>query len=620
VRNALMLALVGCTAFGRVYAQQRDRAAARDAPAAITGHVVSDGTPPQPLRRVIVTLGGPPQGDRRTVTDDDGTFGFPGLAPGRYTVTAAKAAFLTTAYGATAPGGLGTTLAVATGAHLDVTLTMARGAVIEGTILDQTGQPVPYVSVGALVSRDGAPLKAPAFSFGIGSFGTDDRGMYRIFGLPPGDYVVRATRPMLAATGAVDRPSAQDVTATLGLLSRGRQAAATQRAGGGEAAEDRFRHVTYAPVYYPGVNMEEEAVTIALHAGEERRGVDFTLNPAATAFVRGRISGAARDLGSAQVMLESRGEARAAVGRRGAVSHDGSFTFEDVVPGHYRVLARADPNAVAVPASSGPRRLSVATPESDAARTANIEYLWASTDVDVLGQDLDGLQLTLQPGARLDGHVRPDGAGSIAPELLTGVQLSLVPTRMSGPSMVVVGLGFTMVRTAAVGADGTFSFVGIGPGQYTVKVTLPAALQASGWWPRSAEIAGADALDRPMDVAVAAPAADMAVTLSNRHAAVQGVLRAAAGQPVSEYFILAFSTDSRLWQALSRRTQVVRPSSDGRFRIDNLPPGEYYVAAVTSIDPNAVMTPAFFEQAVPGAVRIAVADGETRTQDLRLAQ
>ena len=465
MRNALMLALVGCTAFGRVYAQQRDRAAARDAPAAITGHVVSDGTPPQPLRRVIVTLGGSPQGDRRTVTDDDGTFGFPGLAPGRYTVTAAKAAFLTTAYGATAPGGLGTTLAVATGAHLDVTLTMARGAVIEGTILDQTGQPVPYVSVGALVSRDGAPLKAPAFSFGIGSFGTDDRGMYRIFGLPPGDYVVRATRPMLAATGAVDRPSAQDVTATLGLLSRGRQAAATQRAGGGEAAEDRFRHVTYAPVYYPGVNMEEEAVTIALHAGEERRGVDFTLNPAATAFVRGRISGAARDLGSAQVMLESRGEARAAVGRRGAVSHDGSFTFEDVVPGHYRVLARADPNAVAVPASSGPRRLSVATPESDAARTANIEYLWASTDVDVLGQDLDGLQLTLQPGARLDGHVRPDGAGSIAPELLTGVQLSLVPTRMSGPSMVVVGLGFTMVRTAAVGADGTFSFVGIGPGQ-----------------------------------------------------------------------------------------------------------------------------------------------------------
>jgi hypothetical protein len=84
--------------------------------------------------------------------------------------------------------------------------------------------------------------------------------------------------------------------------------------------------------------------------------------------------------------------------------------------------------------------------------------------------------------------------------------------------------------------------------------------------------------------------------------------------------MVVFSADPANWRALSRRTQVTRPASDGTYEIRDLPPGDYFLGAVTTIDPDELLTPAFFEQLVPISLPLALREGERRRQDVRLAR
>jgi len=63
--------------------------------------------------------------------------------------------------------------------------------------------------------------------------------------------------------------------------------------------------------------------------------------------------------------------------------------------------------------------------------------------------------------------------------------------------------------------------------------------------------------------------------------------------------------------------------ADGRFtfeRIGGLAAGDYYLAAVTDLARTDHLDPVFLEQLVPGAIRLSLARGETRVQDIRIAR
>jgi hypothetical protein len=68
----------------------------------------------------------------------------------------------------------------------------------------------------------------------------------------------------------------------------------------------------------------------------------------------------------------------------------------------------------------------------------------------------------------------------------------------------------------------------------------------------------------------------------------------------------------------SRRLRSVRPSTDGQFRLDGLPAGEYYLAALTDADSDDWQSPAFLAQATVAAIKVTLGDGERKTQDLRI--
>ena len=192
----VLIAAVGGGAFERSHLSAQT-ASPVSATAVVAGVVVKDGTT-EPVRRAEVTLNNTDRSVGRTfTTDTDGRFVFRDLPAGRYTLQAQKTAWITSSYGAKTPGRPGVPLVVAAGAQVvDVVLGMAKGAVITGTLRDQTGAPLPDVQVGAMrfVWRQGARvletvgLSAAAWS--------DNEGRYRAYGLPPGEYLAFAlSRP-----------------------------------------------------------------------------------------------------------------------------------------------------------------------------------------------------------------------------------------------------------------------------------------------------------------------------------------------------------------------------------------------------------------------------------------
>jgi Carboxypeptidase regulatory-like domain len=194
---AVVLAFVPPTGQTRVHAQfpfpfqtSRDTGPARTGTGSIAGRVVTDDADARPLRRVVVMLAsGDLRGSQATTTNDDGRFWFAALPSGNYTLTATRPGFVAAVYGATQPGfGLGVPIAVFDDKPVTgVTIRMLPGAAITGVVRMTGGTPVSGVMVRSIPASGQRGLRSSSLlTAGVGTATTDDRGVYRLYGLPPG--------------------------------------------------------------------------------------------------------------------------------------------------------------------------------------------------------------------------------------------------------------------------------------------------------------------------------------------------------------------------------------------------------------------------------------------------
>jgi hypothetical protein len=78
-----------------------------------------------------------------------------------------------------------------------------------------------------------------------------------------------------------------------------------------------------------------------------------------------------------------------------------------------------------------------------------------------------------------------------------------------------------------------------------------------------------------------------------------------------------FPSHRELWTQGSRHIRPAVPASDGKFKLVGLPPGEYYMAAVTEFEYTDLSDASFLEQLTTGAFKITLAEGEKKVQDIR---
>ncbi len=573
--------------------------AAQQGTAEISGTVITTSVPPAPLARVLVTISGQSlKASRTVITDEQGRFVFRDLPGGSFTIVAARPPYVKTTFGAKRPGRPGTPINLAAGQRVTgVTIPLAAGAAITGVIRHAGGEPAVGVKVEAtplILDARAAPLGAQVV--------TDDRGVYRIFGLPPGKYVVNAAVTERAST-VLTQFSDAEMDALLARLQR-RTAGLPATSGGAIAVgglgtapvrpDPNRRPATYgyAPIYYPGSADPDLAATVALGEGEERAGVDLALQLVRTVAVEGRVSIASGTLPpGTQVTLTRQGLRESASATNMLISAAstrqpdaaGDFSFVGILPGKYRIVARA-----------------TAPP----ARASDGVY-WALADVTTGDADVSGLALMLQAGLRLSGRLAFESRTQTPPRDLTTIRLRL--TDANGTS--------TFVPPSGTGrADGTFEITGILPGTYG----MTSLLVDGGWWLRSVVVDGRDVLDFPLDIGPAGDVNGAVATFTDQRTELSGTLQSAANVPAPDYFVVVFARDRTFWRPASRRVQFTRPGTDGRFGFRDLPAGDYLMAALTDMEPSDLIDQSFLETLIPLAVPVHLNDGEKRTQDLKL--
>ncbi len=592
------------------------RSAASAETGTLTVIVVTDEAVPRPLSRASVSLQADQIGVPLTaVTDQQGRARFERVAPRNYVLSAVKPAYVRTFHGSRTPGtGPGVPVAIVAGQAIEVRLAVPRGAVITGTVHTPGGRPAANVTIQAVNPKRSTQWGSLFYDPTTGIGRTDDRGVYRIFGLPAGEYVIAARQDIVS----------QELRAvTLAELQwADRVVSGTAGAGGAPsttAAPETGPTAAFAPVFYPGTTMLEDASVVRVAPGDERAGMDVTLQLVRTAQIRGRLvdadgrpqpnqsiaARAPRPAGGDLIRLL---EASIASTTRSGV--DGSFTLTGMRPGHYTLEVRATP---------APDGAAGAPPRTGTGAGTH----WARQEVSMAGVDITDLVLTLRPGMVVSGCVVYEGTSLAPPDGALPGALRLIP----GDASLFPAIGSPATETRMdITAEKTFSGRGIAPGRYRLvtQAALIGALVpdatalAGGWALKSAMAGGRDVSDATLEVRPGEDVTDVVVTFTDRPTSLSGQVFDQAGRPTSSFPIVIFSTDRAAWVPSSRRVRLVRPATDGTFTALGLPSGEYHIAAVTAVEPDQLADPAFLEQMAAMSITLSLADGERKTQNLKL--
>ena len=545
----------------------RDNMPAPTGTARISGRVVAADTG-SPIRRAQINVNSrEAQFNRSVTTDSEGRYEFASLPAGRYRLFVDKAGYVALEYGQARPFEAGKPLDIADGQALEkIDFSLPRGSAITGRVTDEFGDPITDVQVEALryqfVNGERQLVNAGR------SAQTDDLGAYRIFGLMPGDYVVRASMRRSMPGG----PRGADV-----------------------------EPMGYPGTYYPGVTDVSQAQTVTTALGQELSSIAFPLVPARLSRISGTVMGSdGRPLPGAMVMIRARssgglGALRMNIVNGGAnqVRPDGSFQLTNVPPGDYVLDVQQRPQNV--------RGL----------QDINLSQLeFASMPVSVSG-DIDNLTIVTTPGVTVSGRVAY--LGQSAPTTTQSMQVVAVPPS-GGPSAIGMLINAKALGGGRVGQDSTFELRGIAGPQMLRVQGVPA-----GWMLKSITVDGTDITDGVYDFKPGNNVTGLVVTITDRVTDLTGAVRDARGQPVTDYVLVAFSEDTKLWGPQSRYVQTTRPNQNGTFSIKGLPPGRYLAAVVPALENGLQNDPAVLEQLRPRARGFSLSDGQTLNLNLEMS-
>jgi protocatechuate 3,4-dioxygenase beta subunit len=278
--------------------------------AAVRGQV-TDRETGKPVSGAHVTLTGPPPRTSVTRANEEGRYEFADLPAGRYTLGAGPAEFRATHvwahYVDPDSDGLGPTPIILKGGEIrtgiDVSLT--RAYAVSGRVLDEWGIPVANAGIRLTDLQTGG-------AGGRGHVPTDDRGLFRAFGVAPGRYRLCAEPRMFVSF----------------------------------SPEGHSDHQADAPIRtcYPSVTAVDDAQPITVRNADVG-GLEIRMLRAPVVMISGVVLSAnGTPVPDASVML-MRIEEDGGYGSGSVARADGSFKMTGVIPGQYVLKVERRPPA-----------------------------------------------------------------------------------------------------------------------------------------------------------------------------------------------------------------------------------------------------------------------------------
>lgn len=518
----LLVALTSVCAMGQT--QTAAKPAADDGPAigAITGKVVDERG--QPLFGAVIFarlqgLGG--QRSLTATTDREGSFKFTGIDRGSYYLSASLPAYTNPPFDPT--------VQQPPTYHLgdSATLTLIKGGVITGTVTNLAGDPVVGIGVKVQMLRD---ANGRRFMNGANQPKlTDDRGVYRIYGLPAGTYVVMAGGPSQYSPGLTAFDSD-------------------------------------APTYAPS-STRDTAAEVTVRSGEEAAGVDIRYRAEQGRIVSGQVT-VPSDAGSFNVTLSSVGDSVAPwssnqyqqPGNRG-------FSFNGVADGDYALVA--------------------------VSYAANGERALSTKRITLRGADITGLELVTKPLSSVAGRVvledskAPECAGKPRPAFKEMAIFAWHNDNEAAKQMPqqVWSLGAPVTPDA----DGNFTLKNLLAAEYYFAVRQPVKY----WYLQSIQlaqppVAGAKVASKPVDatrtwtnIKSGAKLSGLTVTIAQGAASLRGELALGEGeQAPAKLFVYFVPAEPEKAEDVLRYF-AVPVSPNGKIAVLNIAPGRYWIMTRT---------------------------------------
>ncbi len=497
----------------------------------ITGRVVGDGGRTLANASVVARTVGGAGALLMSATDTEGNFELTGLPPAAYLLSAFAPGYVVEAATAQQP-------AILARPGETLTIKMVKGGVITGQVLDAAGNPLVAARVHVLRVRDaqGQPVRLGAPKRDVT---TDDRGIYRHYGLEPGAYLVSV-------------------------------------GGSGNFNTSPMSVVNESPSYYPA-STRSMATEVVVGERQEISGINIQQRSQRGYTVSGYLSGLLKAEGTRNITVAlvnaSNGVVEALLSSNGE-GNNRAFAFYGVPEGEYELTAQS---------SLGTEDAAIAP-----ARHASVN-----------GRDAAPVELTLQPLGSVAGRITLEPSRRAEPNTLcTGrrsarLEESIIQLRRGGAeagrAAEPLRSVFTPASDTTPDAKGAFVLRDLPAGRYILRLDLPnqdwfvRAVTASGGAPNQTQMI--DAARNGLTLAVGEHLEGLTVSIGDGASYLHGrVTTSLEGTSIPARMLVYMMPAERVQAENSLRYTAAPVQSDGTFSFEHVAPGRYWLAVRTVSD------------------------------------
>ena len=512
--NSLARAMFVAVAFALVCVGGVSHCAAqaqtKEAPATVAGRVTNGekGMPGVELVLLSPDTTSNYKSVARVTTDAEGRFRMASVPPGRYQLMPLAPAHVVPEATGWPPG---KPVNLSPGDTVeDMNFALTRGGVITGRVTDSEGKPV----IGEQVQITPAQGQRP-ISFFMGQRNTtDDRGVYRAYGLAAGQYKVSVGQ---------DRNS--------GMI----------RVGGPR----RF----YRRTFHPSATEEADAKVVELREGGEVTEVDISVAKASRTYkAEGRfvsaetgqpVAGLQFAFGS--IMGEGERKRVGSYGSSGQRSNArGEFSADELAPGSYAIFAVSD---------------------------ENVDWYSDTAVVEVEDADITGLEIKIRRGGSVSGVVQIEGVKDRAAYAKLMQQVSLARGVDSGNELAAPSWS-----RVPISPEGNFRIGGLRPGKLRIMLGWPPVKGLSFVKVERENVEARDGIE----IAEGANINGLRVVLAYGNAVIRGQVTVTGG-PLPQGARMMVSARRAGTGSGPIGIQPTEVDSRGRFAIEGVAAGDYEI-------------------------------------------
>jgi len=561
----------------------------------VKGRVVFDDSN-RPVRRAQIALiqlpATRPAGERSSATDRDGRFVIEDVPTGVYFAMVnlpgiiSPLAFMSlTERGPSENFDLKSirefcTEVIVDGGNVDVTVHARRGGAISGKITYSDGEPAIDAQV-AIIRRTGKKATRLLTGFSAAalmSLRTDDRGRYRIAGIPPGEYVVSASETNTSPTN---------------------------RRGRDDFFGGMFSSDALLATYYGGSNRMDDATKLEVTSGSDASDIDITLQDATPHTVRGSVIAKLDRVplpgATLSIRMRDQGSWFGNDAQQLSTDDQGTWVFDGVPDGTYVISVEPPPN---FPVAGADASAKLTEDEDGVPQRKDVptrKFVRHEMEITVSGSDLVVDPIALAEGASISGTVEMPGK----PDPSNPYYLQIT-WRYEGETLAGYGNSTTSV-------GGEFVAEGLHAGKIYLNANASSAYGLGstygGFYVKSITLNGADLRQKPLTISEGQTIRNVRIVIAENPAKGSIKLVNAEGKPVAAKRVAVLPVDEGRWLFASEIVEGIT-DTHGIFNFTTAP-GEY-LAIVAAADDLWPPTPEIIRQRAPGAMHIKLQSGDNQ--------